>query len=141
MRYFNRHRLSEHRPLSDINVTPLVDVVLVLLIIFMVTAPMLQMGIDVNLPKVKAKSVDITEEKLVLTIDGKRQIYLNKNRIPLENLRVKLEAIFQDRIEREVFMRADKGIPYGFVVEVMSEIRKAGVDRLGMVTEPPQEKF
>jgi len=139
MKYFNRHRLSEHRPLSDINVTPLVDVVLVLLIIFMVTAPMLQMGIDVNLPKVKAKSVDITEEKLVLTIDGGRRIFLNKNQIPLQDLKPKLEAIFQDRIDREIFMRADKGVPYGFVVEVMSEIRKAGVDRLGMVTEPPQE--
>jgi biopolymer transport protein TolR len=139
MKYFNRHRLSEHRPLSDINVTPLVDVVLVLLIIFMVTAPMLQMGIDVNLPKVKAKSVDITEEKLVLTIDGSRRIFLNKNQIPLPDLKPKLEAIFQDRIDREVYMRADKGVPYGFVVEVMSEIRKAGVDRLGMVTEPPQE--
>lgn len=139
MKYFNRHRLSEHRPLSDINVTPLVDVVLVLLIIFMVTAPMLQMGIDVNLPKVKAKSVDITEEKLVLTIDGNRRIFLNKNQIPLPDLKSKLEAIFQDRIDREVFMRADKIVPYGFVVEVMSEIRKAGVDRLGMVTEPPQE--
>jgi biopolymer transport protein TolR len=116
-----------------------VDVVLVLLIIFMVTAPMLQMGIDVNLPKVKAKSVDITEEKLVLTIDGSRRIFLNKNRIALPDLKSKLEAIFQDRIDREVYMRADKGVPYGFVVEVMSEIRKAGVDRLGMVTEPPQE--
>ncbi|HPX55730.1 MAG TPA: biopolymer transporter ExbD [Syntrophales bacterium] len=139
MKYFNRHRLSEHRPLSDINVTPLVDVVLVLLIIFMVTAPMLQMGIDVNLPKVKAKSVDITEEKLVLTIDGGRRIFLNKKQIPLPDLKPKLEAIFQDRIDREIYMRADKGVPYGFVVEVMSEIRKAGVDRLGMVTEPPQE--
>jgi len=139
MKYFNRHRLSGHRPLSDINVTPLVDVVLVLLIIFMVTAPMLQMGIDVNLPKVKAKSVDITEEKLVLTIDGGRRIFLNKKQIPLPDLKPKLEAIFQDRIDREIYMRADKGVPYGFVVEVMSEIRKAGVDRLGMVTEPPQE--
>ena len=139
MRYFNRHRLSENRPLSDINVTPLVDVMLVLLIIFMVTAPMLQMGIDVNLPKVKAQSVDVTEEKLVLTIDGNRAVFLNKNRIPLEDLKTKLEAIFQDRIDREVFMRADKNVPYGFVVQVMSEIRKAGVDRLGMVTEPPQE--
>src|SRR5512137_2048319 len=118
MKYFNRHRLSDHRPLSDINVTPLVDVILVLLIIFMVTAPMLQMGIDVNLPKVKAKSVDITEEKLVLTIDGNRRIFLNKNMIPLPDLKPKLEAIFQDRIDREVYMRADKGVPYGFVVEV-----------------------
>ena len=139
MRYFKRHRFSEHRPLADINVVPLVDVVLVLLIIFMVTAPMLQMGIDVNLPKVKAKSVDITEEKLVLSIDDNRMIFLNKNHIALADLQTKLEAIFQDRIDREVFMRADIEVPYGFGVEVMSEIRKAGVDRLGMVTEPPRE--
>ena len=126
--------------MADINVTPLVDVVLVLLIVFMVAAPMLQMGIDVNLPKVTAKSVDITEEKLVLTIDNNRQIFLNKTLLSPQELKNKLEAIFQDRIDREVYMRADKDVPYGFVVEVMSEIRKAGVDRLGMVTEPSQER-
>ena len=125
-------------PMADINVTPLVDVMLVLLIIFMVTAPMLQMGIDVNLPKVKSKSVDVTEEKLVLTITGAKEIFINKNRIPLNDLRTKLEAIFTSRIDREIFMRADKSIPYGFVIEVMSEVRKAGVDKLGMITEPPE---
>ncbi len=124
--------------MAEINVTPLVDVILVLLIIFMVTAPMLQMGIDVNLPKVKSKSVDVTEEKLVLTITGAKEIFINKNRIPLNDLRTKLEAIFTSRIDREIFMRADKSIPYGFVIEVMSEVRKAGVDKLGMITEPPE---
>ncbi|MDR2861326.1 MAG: biopolymer transporter ExbD [Syntrophobacterales bacterium] len=140
MKLLRRHQFSGHRPMADINVTPLVDVVLVLLIIFMVAAPMLQMGIDVNLPKVTAKSVDVTEEKLVLTIDNNRQIFLNKTLLSLQELKTKLEAIFQDRIDREVYMRADRDVPYGFVVEVMSEIRKAGVDRLGMVTEPPQER-
>jgi biopolymer transport protein TolR len=125
--------------MAEINVTPLVDVVLVLLIIFMVTAPMLQMGIDVNLPKVKSKSIDVTEEKLVLTITGAKEIYINKNRISLSDLRIKLENIFSSRIDREIFMRADKSIPYGFVIEVMSEVRKAGVDKLGMITEPPEE--
>ena len=120
--------------MAEINVTPLVDVILVLLIIFMVTAPMLQMGIDVNLPKVKSKSV----EKLVLTITDAKEIFINKNRIPLNDLRTKLEAIFTSRIDREIFMRADKSIPYGFVIEVMSEVRKAGVDKLGMITEPPE---
>jgi len=110
----------------------------VLLIIFMVTAPMLQMGIDVNLPKVKSKSVDVTEEKLVLTITDAKEIFINKNRIPLNDLRTKLEGIFTSRIDREIFMRADKSIPYGFVIEVMSEVRKAGVDKLGMITEPPE---
>ena len=141
MKLLNQHRFPERRPMADINVTPLVDVVLVLLIIFMVAAPMLQMGIDVNLPKVTAKSVDITEEKLVLTINNDRQIFLNKTLLSLPELKPKLEAIFQDRIDREVYMRSDKDVPYGFVVEVMSEIRKAGVDRLGMVTEPPQERL
>ncbi|MDO9559111.1 MAG: biopolymer transporter ExbD [Syntrophales bacterium] len=125
--------------MADINVTPLVDVVLVLLIIFMVTAPMLQMGIDVNLPRVKAKSIDVAEEKLILTITPAKDIFINKNKIPMRDLRTKLESIFTSRIDREIFMRADKTIPYGFVVEVMSEIRKAGVDKLGMITEPPEE--
>jgi biopolymer transport protein TolR len=138
MKIHRRRPGQDHRVLAEINVTPLVDVVLVLLIIFMVTAPMLQMGIDVNLPKVKSKSVDINEEKLVLTINGSREIFINKTQIPMSDLRTKLENIFTARIDKEIFMRADKNVPYGFVVEVMSEIRKAGVDKLGMITEPPQ---
>jgi biopolymer transport protein TolR len=139
MRYHKRRNLSDGRPMAEINVTPLVDVMLVLLIIFMVTAPMLQMGIDVNLPRVKAKSVDVAEEKLVLTINGAKEIFLNKTKLPLVELGAKLEAIFASRIEREVYLRADRNVPYGFVVEVMAEIRKAGVDKLGMITEPPEE--
>jgi len=130
---------SNRHLMADINVTPLVDVMLVLLIIFMVTAPMLQMGIDVNLPRVKAKSVDVAEEKLVLTINGAKEIFLNKSRMPLSELGIKLKHIFTSRIEREVYLRADRNVPYGFVVEVMAEIRKAGVDKLGMITEPPEE--
>jgi len=133
-----RRRNSEKRAMAEINVTPLVDVMLVLLIIFMVTAPMLSMGIDVNLPRVKSKSVDIAEEKLVLTINENKEIFLNKTRMPLQDLNAKLAAIFAARVDREVFLRADKNVPYGFVVEVMSEIRKAGVDKLGMITEPPE---
>ena len=124
--------------MAEINVTPLVDVMLVLLIIFMVTAPMLSMGIDVNLPRVKSKSVGVTEEKLVLTISEAKEIFLNKTKLPLGELNAKLEAIFSNRIDREIFLRADKNVPYGFVVEVMSEVRKAGVDKLGMITEPPE---
>lgn len=140
MKYQKRHRInSESRLVSDINVTPLVDVVLVLLIIFMVTAPMLQMGIDVNLPTVKARSIDVTEDKLVLTVNGKREIYINNYKTTLADLGTKLQSIFKTKIEKEVFMRADKEVPYGFVVQVMSEVRKAGVDRLGMITEPVRE--
>ena len=134
-----RRRNAPNKAMAEINVTPLVDVMLVLLIIFMVTAPMLSMGIDVNLPRVKSKSVDVTEEKLVLTINEAKEIYLNKTKLPLGEINSKLEAIFSNRIDREVFLRADKNVPYGFVVEVMSEIRKAGVDKLGMITEPPEE--
>lgn len=125
--------------MSDINVTPLVDVVLVLLIIFMVTAPMLQMGIDVNLPRVKARTVDVSEEKLILTINNKREIFVNRYKTPMSNLKSKLESIFESRIDRVVFMRADKDVPYGFVIQVMSEVRKAGIDKLGMITEPPEK--
>lgn len=134
-----RKRSSESKFLAEINVTPLVDVVLVLLIIFMVTAPMLQMGIDVNLPRVKSKSIDVTEEKLILTINNGKEIFINKNKTSITDLGAKLESIFAHRIDREVFMRADKNVPYGFVVEVMSAVRKAGVDKLGMITEPPEE--
>ncbi len=139
MRYAKRRNNTDNRPMAEINVTPLVDVMLVLLIIFMVTAPMLQMGIDVNLPRVKAKSVDVAEEKLVLTINGAKEIFLNKTRMSLTDLGTKLEHIFASRIEREVYLRADRNVPYGFVVEVMAEVRKAGVDKLGMITEPPEE--
>lgn len=138
----NRFRriASDHKPLAEINVTPLVDVVLVLLIIFMVTAPMLQMGIDVNLPQVKSKSVDVTEEKLVLTIRSSQEIFLNRTPVALAELSDKLAAIFATRIERDVYLRADKTVPYGFVVQVMAAVRKGGVDKLGMITEPPEEE-
>ncbi|HQL00206.1 MAG TPA: protein TolR [Smithellaceae bacterium] len=135
-----RRRIRDQRPLAEINVTPFVDVMLVLLVIFMVTAPMLSMGIDVNLPRVKSKSIDVTEEKLILSINENREIFLNKTPMAMGELNDKLAAIFANRIDREVFLRADKNVPYGFVVEVMSEIRKAGIDKLGMITEPPEAR-
>ena len=133
-----RRRNTDRRSMAEINVTPLVDVMLVLLIIFMVTAPMLSMGIDVNLPRVKSKSIDIAEEKMVITINESKEIFLNKTRLPLSDLQAKLAAIYAERVDREIFLRADKSVSYGFVVEVMSEIRKAGIDKLGMITEPPE---
>ena len=139
MARFRRRNENGHKPLAEINVTPLVDVVLVLLIIFMVTAPMLQMGIDVNLPRVKAKTINVSEEKLVLTINGKQEIFINEFKTTLPDLSAKLESIFKTRTDRELFMRADKEVPYGYVVQVMSEVRKAGIDKLGMITEPPED--
>ncbi len=97
------------------------------------------MGIDVNLPRVKSKSIDVGEEKLILTINNKKEIFINKYKASIDNLKPKLESIFASRIDREIFMRADEKVPYGFVVKVMSEVRKAGVDKLGMITEPPRE--
>jgi biopolymer transport protein TolR len=135
-----RRTNGENRLVSEINVTPLVDVILVLLIIFMVTAPMLQMGMDINLPQVKAKTIDVSEEKIILNINGNRDIFINNYKTTLPELGVKLESIFKSRIEREVYMRADKNVPYGYVVQVMAEVRKAGVDKLGMITEPPREQ-
>jgi biopolymer transport protein TolR len=139
MRFASKRRYFDGKLVAEINVTPLVDVVLVLLIIFIVTAPMLSMGIDVNLPRVKSKTIDVNEEKLVLSINKDGEIFINRTKIPKDDLKVKLESIISARIDKEIFLRADKSVAYGFVVGVMSEIRKAGVDKLGMVTETPEE--
>jgi biopolymer transport protein TolR len=126
--------------LSEINVTPLVDVMLVLLIIFMVTAPLMQQGIDVNLPKAKGKELAAEEERIMVTITKGNKIYINKNLIELSELGRKLQKIYERRTDKEVFLKADKDIPYGFVVRTMAEIRSAGIEKLGMVTEPLQNK-
>ncbi len=119
--------------MSEINVTPLVDVMLVLLIIFMVTAPLLQQGIDVNLPKAKGKDMP-PEERVALVIRRDMKIYMNDIPVSVPDMRRKLEAI--SKMNPSVFLKADKDVPYGFVVEVMGEIKEAGIEKLGMVTEP-----
>ena len=130
---------GNRRLLSEINVTPFVDVMLVLLIIFMVTAPMMMQGVDVNLPRTTTQPIRTEEERLVVTITAKQQIYLNEYQITLDSLVKKLEAIYQNQPDRAVFLRADRSVPYGFVVEVMAAVRRSGIVRMGMVTEPPQE--
>jgi biopolymer transport protein TolR len=129
------HRGSR-RLLAEINVTPFVDVMLVLLIIFMVTAPMMMQGVDVNLPRTTTQAIPSEEERLVVSITAKREIFLNEYKISLESLQRKLQAIFQDRPDRAVFLRADQTLSYGFVMEVMAAIRQSGIMRIGMVTEP-----
>jgi TolR protein len=119
--------------LSEINVTPFVDVMLVLLVIFMVTAPLLQQGVDVNLPKAKGKDLP-PDERISLVIKRDRTIYMNDTPISMQQMRQKLEAI--SRLNPNVFLKADKDVPYGLVVEVMGEIKEAGIEKLGMVTEP-----
>jgi len=122
---------------SEINVTPLVDVMLVLLIIFMVTAPIIQQGVEVNLPKVKAAALPGKEEQFIVSITRSREVYLNDTRISPEQLSEKLKAISVERPNRQVFLRADDAVPYGEVVRTMAAIKAAGIEDVGMVTEMP----
>ncbi len=122
--------------MSDINVTPLVDVMLVLLIIFMVTAPMMMQGLDVSLPEATAEPLESEKEHLVVTIDTKNQVFINDFKVTVDGLGEKLIKILEGRSDREVFLKADKDISYGTVVQVMAAIKGAGVEKLGMVTEP-----
>lgn len=127
---------NEKRFLSDINVTPLVDVMLVLLVIFMVTAPMMMEGVEVNLPQTKAKSIKTREDPLVLTVTKKGEIFLEDHKIKLKDLETKVKTIFKYRRGKEVLLRADREVPYGFVIKVIAGVKRAGIDKLGMVTEP-----
>jgi biopolymer transport protein TolR len=122
--------------MAEINVTPLVDVMLVLLVIFMVTAPMMQQGVQVNLPKAETKAMTTLEETVVVTVDKSGKVFLNKDEIPPSDLRNRLTTMFAAREKKEVFLKADAGVPYGEVVKAMADIKGAGIERLGMVTEP-----
>ncbi len=126
----------EHRPLSEINVTPLVDVMLVLLIIFMVTAPMMQQGLDVDLPETTTQPMRIKDDSLVLTVKKDGTVLLANAVVPREELEEKLKAVLEGRESDEIFLRADKAVPYGAVVEVMAAARAGGAKALGVVTEP-----
>ena len=131
--------LDENRregAIAQINVTPLVDVMLVLLVIFMVRAPILQQGVSVDLPEVTASPFTESEEQLVVAVTRDGGVYLNDKPMEIKALREKLEAIVRLRPDRAVFLRADKTVPYGTVVDVMAAVRACGVRRLGMVTEP-----
>ena len=122
--------------LSEINVTPLVDVMLVLLIIFMITAPMLQQGVDVDLPDVKAQTIPDDEGKLVLTVTKDRRYFLGRTEVRFSELRDKIKSNAKVQADKEMYLHADKALPYGDVVEVMAILKDSGVDKLGMVTDP-----
>ena len=122
--------------MSEINVTPLVDVMLVLLIIFMITAPLIQQGVKVNLPEAKAAPVEATEKKIVLSVDAQRHVYVGDALVSLDDLESKLKANAKAQADKEVYLHADRAIPYGIVVEVMAAAQRAGITNVGMITDP-----
>jgi biopolymer transport protein TolR len=122
--------------LTEINVTPLVDVMLVLLIIFMVTAPMLQTGVDVDLPQANAQTIPDDEGKLILTVTKDKRVFLGKLQIPWEDVEKVLKGNAKLNADKELYLHADKGLFYGDVVKVMAAVKQAGVSKLGMVTDP-----
>ena len=125
-----------HAAISEINVTPFVDVMLVLLIIFMVTAPLMQQGIDVDLPQTTTQALRLDEEPLVLSVQRDGRAFLGKQEVAIAELTAKLAAVFEARGSKELFLRADREAPYGLVAKAMAAARNAGATKLGIVTEP-----
>ncbi len=130
------HSSGSRTTMSEINVTPFVDVMLVLLIIFMVTTPMMQQGIDVDLPETASSGVSTSEEPFVLIVKRNGSIFAGDSKIPLGNLRRKLSAIFETRKNKQIYIQADKKVDYGVVAEVMGEVKAAGISGIGLVTLP-----
>ena len=129
---------NSDRLMSDINVTPFVDVMLVLLIIFMVSAPMMTQGVDVALPHAVAKALPSEQDQLMITVDKDKQVFINEVPVALDSLREKLLKIVENRPGKQVYFRGDRDVPYGIAIQVMAEIKNAGVEKLGMVTDPLQ---
>ena len=130
-------RGSRYRPMAEINVTPFVDVILVLLIVFMVTAPLLTVGVPVDLPKTEAKTISDPEEPLVITVNAAGEIYLQDTRIEIENLVPRLAAITENKPDTRIFVRGDQSISYGQIMEVMGTVNFAGFRRVALIAEMP----
>jgi biopolymer transport protein TolR len=133
-----RGRRGGYRPVSDINVTPLVDVMLVLLVVFMITAPLLTVAVPVDLPKAQARSLNQDKEPLVISIDVKGQVYLQQSELGLEDLVAKLRAVTGANPDARIFVRGDRGVPYGRIMEVMGTINAAGYNKVALVAELPR---
>jgi len=136
---FNTSSSGKRSTVSEINVTPLVDVMLVLLIMFMVTAPLMQQGIDVDLPKTSSSGVDLNDEPFVLVITADQKITAAKIPVEITDIREKLKAIFQTRKNKQLYIQADRKVDYGFVAEVMAEIRAAEIYNIGLITIPKEK--
>ena len=126
--------------LSEINVTPMVDVMLVLLIIFMVTAPLIQQGVKVNLPETKAAPVEASDKKIVISVDVKKHVFIGETEVALADLEEKLKTNAKAQADKELYLHADRDLPYGLVVEVMAAAQRAGINNVGMITDPFAQK-
>ena len=129
--------VSSYRLMSEINITPFVDVMLVLLVIFMVTAPILVHGIRVHLPSAAAHALKAPEKTIVVAVRSDRSVYINKFRVGLPVLTQKLEAIYKHRNDKQIFLKASSSLSYGYVIQVMAAIKDAGITKIGMVTANP----
>ena len=132
----NARRRTSHGAISEINVTPLVDVMLVLLIVFMVAAPLMTVGVPIELPKTEAKPMNQQTEPLTISVQANRKIYIQETEIPLSELVAKLQALAKNGNQEQLMVRADTQVPYGAVMEVMGVLNSAGYTKIGLVTYP-----
>ena len=133
-------RRGAYRPMSEINVTPFVDVMLVLLIVFMVTAPLLTVGVPVDLPETQAQAISESDEPLVVSVDASGQIYIQDTEVETEQLVPRLAAITGNKPDTRIYVRGDQSITYGRVMEVMGRINVAGFTRVALISQTPREK-
>ena len=131
---------SRYRPMADINVTPFVDVMLVLLVVFMVTAPLLTVGVPVDLPKTDAQQISTPEEPVVITIDANNRVYIQETEVPLENLAARLAAITGANPDTKIYVRGDRSIEYGRIMEVMGSVSQAGFKKVSLLANLPDGK-
>jgi len=132
----NTSRRDSKGPLSEINVVPLVDIMLVLLIIFMITAPMMQHGMGIDVPNVTARPLPSKDEPQILNITKDERLILNEKKIDIKNLKAAVQFLFNNKTNKEIFLRADKDVPYGFVARCMGIVREAGIQKINIVTKP-----
>lgn len=129
---------DHNSPVAEINITPLVDVMLVLLVIFMVTTPMMESGVAIQLPKASAKALPKSEKPVTLSLTKETRVFINKEEIPYSQLKTRLQDYFKASKKKEIFIRADGELQYAVVAKTMATVKAAGIDRIGLVTAPPE---